>query len=146
VSGHIVYVFNNAYLVLYLAYSHVIDSCVTAGKIVQQRCPTEMIIYVPIDTKIRKAYVILRKPHNHPMHLRTKPTAEDKGMLVEAIEAAGKTGLTVRKLLNGRSLLHMLSRHCVLILRFTSTINLNDIQREISCRNKSGIYGSSSYS
>jgi hypothetical protein len=146
VSGYIGYVFKNAYMALSLAYSHVIDGCVTAGKIVQRKCPAEMIIYVPIDTKIRKAYIILRKPHNHPMHPPTKPTAEDKEMLVEAIDAAGKTGLTVRKLLNGRCLLHMLCRNYVLILRFTSTINLNDIQREISCRNKSSIYGSTSYS
>jgi hypothetical protein len=146
VSGYIGYVFKNTYMALSLAYSHVVDGCVTAGKIVQRKCPAEMIIYVPIDTKIRKAYIILRKPHNHPMHPPTKPTAEDKEMLVEAIDAAGKTGLTVRKLLNGRRLLHMLYRHYVLILRFTSTINLNDIQREISCRNQSSIYGSTSYS
>jgi hypothetical protein len=50
---------------------------------------------------IQKAFVILRNPHNHPVHPRTKPTAEDKGKLVEAIDAVGKTGLTVRKLLNG---------------------------------------------
>jgi hypothetical protein len=63
------------------------------------------------------------------MHPPTKPTAEDKEMLVEAIDAAGKTGLTVQKLLNGRSLLHILCHRYILILRFTSTINLNDIQR-----------------
>jgi hypothetical protein len=35
------------------------------------------------------------------MHPPTKPTAEDKHKLGTAVEAAGLTGLTVQKLLNG---------------------------------------------
>jgi hypothetical protein len=35
------------------------------------------------------------------MHPRTKPTFDDREKLAAAINAAGKTGLTVRKLLNG---------------------------------------------
>ena len=43
--------------------------------------------------------MVLQNPHNHPVHLCTKPTTRDKEKLVEAIDAAGKTGLTVWKFL-----------------------------------------------
>jgi len=60
-----------------------------------------MAIYIPVDTSIRKAIVYLRNPHNHPMYPKTKPSTEEKGQLRKAINAAGKRGLTVRKLING---------------------------------------------
>ena len=60
-----------------------------------------MVIYIPIDTSIRKAIIILRNPHNHPMYPKTKPSTEEKDRLRKAITAAGKRGLTVRKLING---------------------------------------------
>ena len=60
-----------------------------------------MAIYIPVDTSIRKAIVYLRNPHNHPMYPKTKPSTEEKDQLRKAINAAGKRGLTVRKLING---------------------------------------------
>jgi len=60
-----------------------------------------MAIYIPVDTSIHKAIVYLRNPHNHPMYPKTKPSTDEKGQLRKAINAAGKRGLTIRKLING---------------------------------------------
>jgi hypothetical protein len=60
-----------------------------------------MAVYIPVDTSIRKAIVFLHNPHNHPMYPKTKPSTEEKNQLRKAINAAGKRGLTVRKLING---------------------------------------------
>ncbi|KAJ6618479.1 hypothetical protein B0H10DRAFT_1947502 [Mycena sp. CBHHK59/15] len=48
-----------------------------------------------------EAIVILRNPHNHPMHPSTKPSAEDKFKLGMAVKSTGLTGFMVQKLLNG---------------------------------------------
>ncbi|KAJ6603071.1 hypothetical protein B0H10DRAFT_1957908 [Mycena sp. CBHHK59/15] len=48
-----------------------------------------------------EAIVILRNPHNHPMHPSTKPSAEDKFKLGIAVKSTGLTGFMVQKLLNG---------------------------------------------
>ncbi|KAJ6608408.1 hypothetical protein B0H10DRAFT_2194424 [Mycena sp. CBHHK59/15] len=50
-----------------------------------------------------EAIVILRNPHNHPMHPSTKPSAEDKFKLGMAVKSTGLTGLMVQKLLNATS-------------------------------------------
>ncbi|KAJ6557117.1 hypothetical protein B0H10DRAFT_2201447 [Mycena sp. CBHHK59/15] len=50
-----------------------------------------------------EAIVILRNPHNHPMHPSTKPSAEDKFKLGMAVKSTGLTGLMVQKLLNAPS-------------------------------------------
>ncbi|KAJ7300540.1 hypothetical protein DFH08DRAFT_674096, partial [Mycena albidolilacea] len=44
-----------------------------------------------------------RNAHNHPMRPKIKPSAEDCRKLGAAVQAAGLTGLTTRKLLNGES-------------------------------------------
>ena len=85
----------------FLAYSHIIEGKISPGKIVERKCPTRMAIYIPVDTSIRKAIVHIRNPHNHPMYPKTKPSTEEKDQLRKAINAAGKRGLTVRKLING---------------------------------------------
>ena len=85
-----------------LAYSHIIDGKISLGNIIERKCPTRMAIYIPVDTSIRKAIVHLRNPHNHPMYPKTKPSTEEKDQLRKAINAAGKRGLTVRKLINGK--------------------------------------------
>ncbi|KAJ6610290.1 hypothetical protein B0H10DRAFT_2193488 [Mycena sp. CBHHK59/15] len=53
-----------------------------------------------------EAIVILRNPHNHPMHPSTKPSAEDKFKLGMAVKSTGLTGFMVQKLLNGLHPLH----------------------------------------
>jgi hypothetical protein len=63
-----------------------------------------MIIFVPVDPLSparHKALVILRGPHNHPAHPKTKPSMSGQNLLGQAITAAGSLGLTVSKLLNG---------------------------------------------
>ena len=84
-----------------LAYSHIIDGKISHGSIIERKCPTRMAIYIPVDTSIRKAIVYLQNPHNHPMYPKTKPSTEEKDKVRKAINAAGKRGLTVRKLING---------------------------------------------
>ncbi|KAF7976474.1 hypothetical protein HWV62_6741 [Athelia sp. TMB] len=85
------------------AYTHIIDGQMTRGTIVKRPCPTEMIIFVPVDTQIRKAIVLLRNAHNHPVHPKIKPTAADRTKFNEAVAACGINGLTVRKLLHAPS-------------------------------------------
>ncbi|KAJ7911671.1 hypothetical protein B0H13DRAFT_2660420 [Mycena leptocephala] len=83
-------------------YTHIIDGCICVGKIQSRPCPTEMLIYIPVEGEYasRKALVVLRNAHNHPMHPQSKPTTEDRAKLGAAVEAVGLTGLTVQKLLN----------------------------------------------
>ncbi|KAF8133587.1 hypothetical protein K438DRAFT_1479001, partial [Mycena galopus ATCC 62051] len=67
-----------------------------------------MIIFIPVKPSpatLHKAIVILRNPHNHPMHPKTKPSAEDNVKLGTAVKSAGLTGLTVQKLRNAPSTL-----------------------------------------
>ncbi|KAJ7939111.1 hypothetical protein B0H13DRAFT_2261049 [Mycena leptocephala] len=83
-------------------YTHIIDGRICVGKIQSRPCPTEMLIYIPIEGEYadRKALVVLRNAHNNPMHPQSKPTTEDLAKLGAAVEAVGLTGLTVQKLLN----------------------------------------------
>ncbi|KAJ7824717.1 hypothetical protein B0H14DRAFT_2596999 [Mycena olivaceomarginata] len=85
---------------------HIFDGKIKPGRIEQRPCTSQMIIHVPVDQSPamrHKAIVILRSPHNHPMHPRTKPSAEDKFKLGTAVKSTGLTGLTVRTLLNAPS-------------------------------------------
>jgi hypothetical protein len=79
-----------------------------------------MAIYIPVDPSIRKAIVHLRNPHNHPMYPKSKPSTDEKDQLKKAINAAGKRGLTVRKLINGIN---------IMILRFDiNHIDINHLE------------------
>ncbi|KAJ7776657.1 hypothetical protein DFH07DRAFT_980918, partial [Mycena maculata] len=87
-------------------YSHILDGRIIPAKIQRRKCPTEMIILVPVEPTadtLHKAMVILRNPHNHPAHPTTKPSVQDQVKLTAAVNAAGLTGLTVQKLLNAPS-------------------------------------------
>ncbi|KAJ7025228.1 hypothetical protein C8F04DRAFT_1191678 [Mycena alexandri] len=69
-------------------------------------CPTRMLIFIlVVDTHAtrNKAIVVLRNPHNHPMHPKIKPSGEDRIKLGVAVQAVGLTGLTGMKLLNAPS-------------------------------------------
>ncbi|KAJ7927883.1 hypothetical protein B0H13DRAFT_2312060 [Mycena leptocephala] len=83
-------------------YTHIVNGRIYPAKIRKRPCDTQMIIFIPIEGEFvgLKALVIVRNPHNHPVHPRTKPSAQDRMMLGTAVESAGLTGLTVRKLLN----------------------------------------------
>jgi hypothetical protein len=89
------------------AYTHIVDGRIYPAKIRRRRCDTQMIIFIPIEGEFvgLKALVVVRNPHSHPAHPRAKPNAQDRMMLGTAVESAGLTGLTVKKLLNGQYLL-----------------------------------------
>ncbi|KAJ7252303.1 hypothetical protein C8J57DRAFT_1665195 [Mycena rebaudengoi] len=88
------------------SYSHVIGGQIRVPEIRRRECKSEMIIFIPVKPSpatLHKAIVILRNAHNHPMHPKTKPSAEDNVKLGMAIKSAGLTGLTVQKLRNAPS-------------------------------------------
>ncbi|KAJ6496154.1 hypothetical protein C8R45DRAFT_1094409 [Mycena sanguinolenta] len=87
-------------------FSHIINGEIRTAKLKRRPCGSKMLIFVPIKESaetLHKAIVTLRNPHNHPMHPRTKPSAEDRLKLSAAVDAAGLTGLTVQKLLDAPS-------------------------------------------
>ncbi|KAJ6449035.1 hypothetical protein DFH09DRAFT_1118706 [Mycena vulgaris] len=56
-------------------FSHIIRGRIMPGKITKHLCDTEMLIFLPVDVVYaHKALVVLRNPHNHPAHPKTKPT------------------------------------------------------------------------
>ncbi|KAF8522484.1 hypothetical protein BU17DRAFT_87119 [Hysterangium stoloniferum] len=67
------------------------------GLITRHQCPTQIIIYTPIDHSIQKAVVITTPelPHNHPPYALQKITFEATELYVEAIEAVGLLGSMV---------------------------------------------------
>ncbi|KAJ7739455.1 hypothetical protein DFH07DRAFT_943933 [Mycena maculata] len=86
------------------SYSHIHDGQIKPAKIQQRACPTQMIIFIPVDsTSVKTALVILRNPHNHPAHPHAKPSAEDRIKLGKAVQLASLTGLTAHKLVNAPS-------------------------------------------
>ena len=74
----------------------------------QWECPARLIIFTPIDPKIRKAVIIPagasnspQKPHNHPAYPEEKLTfafREDYSLCAEAV---GVFGSTVSQIDNG---------------------------------------------
>jgi hypothetical protein len=100
-----------------------------------------MAIYIPVDSSVRKAIVHLRNPHNHPMYPKTKPSTEEKDQLRKAISAAGKSGLTVRKLINGIVLI-FLDLTWSFTIRNPSTIDIYYLQQHVSTNRIPRIYGS----
>jgi hypothetical protein len=85
--------------------SHIIDGQIKLGNLVERKCPTKMVIYVPVDQTLpqlrNKALVWVENAHNHPVHPKSKAGARDYQQLDSAIDAIGTSGLTVQKLLNG---------------------------------------------
>ncbi|KAJ7809018.1 hypothetical protein B0H14DRAFT_3760341 [Mycena olivaceomarginata] len=99
-----------------LAYTHIIDGQIKSSRLVQRKCEAMMIIFTPINPPLasrHKALVIVREPHNHPAHPKTKPSTSDQHRLGEAIAAAGSLGLTVNKLLNAPSTTLIYGGECV---------------------------------
>jgi hypothetical protein len=68
---------------------------------VSRKCPTRMVMFVPVDTDLRKVIVFLEHPHNHPAFPISKPSAQAKAILDDAISATRIQGLTVGKLVHG---------------------------------------------
>ncbi|KAJ7472507.1 hypothetical protein FB451DRAFT_983137, partial [Mycena latifolia] len=85
-------------------YTHIMEGRIRPATIQQRTCKTEMLIFIPIDGEYsHKALVVIRTPHNHPAHPKTKPGALDRMQLEKAVHSAGLTDLTVQKLLNAPS-------------------------------------------
>ena len=83
-------------------YTHIVNGKVTEGQLIAHKCPTVMLIYTPLnDTLCRKAVVIIRNAHNHPMHPKTKATQGDRELLGKAVDAYGPSAVTAQKLKNG---------------------------------------------
>ncbi|KDQ55534.1 hypothetical protein JAAARDRAFT_79892 [Jaapia argillacea MUCL 33604] len=73
-------------------YTHVVDGVIHQGSIVNRKCPTELIIFIPIDcSEIHITILCILRPNRRTERQSCEVT----------IEAARKTGLTVRKLING---------------------------------------------
>ncbi|KAJ7835323.1 hypothetical protein B0H14DRAFT_2590316 [Mycena olivaceomarginata] len=69
-------------------YTHIIQGQIKSARLVQRKCETRMIIFVPVDPLSparHKALVILRGPHNHPAHPKTNPSMGDQHLLGQAI-------------------------------------------------------------
>ncbi|CAK5267847.1 unnamed protein product [Mycena citricolor] len=86
-------------------YSHIINGEIFVGKMIPHPCPTEILVFTPVNPPPgleHKAIVHVRNPHTHPIYPRTKPRSVDRQRLNAAIDAtgAGIGGLTVQKLLN----------------------------------------------
>ncbi|KAJ7796304.1 hypothetical protein B0H14DRAFT_3158095 [Mycena olivaceomarginata] len=89
-------------------FSHVVDGKIIPASMQSRQCPTEMIVFIPVEAEKTpatryKALVILRNAHNHPMHPKIKPSSEDRVKLGTAVRAFGLTGLTPMRLLNAPS-------------------------------------------
>ncbi|KAJ7825909.1 hypothetical protein B0H14DRAFT_2596247 [Mycena olivaceomarginata] len=87
-------------------YTHIINGQIKSGRLVQRECKAMMIIFIPVNPPLaarHKALVIVRGPHNHPAHPKTKPSTSDQNLLGQAITAASSLRLTVSKLLNAPS-------------------------------------------
>ncbi|KAJ6453403.1 hypothetical protein C8R45DRAFT_945237 [Mycena sanguinolenta] len=83
-------------------FSHIISGEIRTAKLECRPWGSKMLIFVPVQERVEtlhQAIVILPNPHNHPMHPRGKPSAEDKFKLGTVVDVAGLTGLTVQKLL-----------------------------------------------
>jgi hypothetical protein len=120
-------------------YTHIIDGRICVGKVQRRPCPTEMLIYIPVEGEYNglKALVVLCNAHNHPMHPQTKPTTEDRAKLGAAVEAVGLTGLIFQKLLNGQYFTaHIPSS---LIKLVYSSCHLNSLQWAAGCREQSSL-------
>lgn len=131
----------------FTAYTHIIDGHIKTGQIIPRKCPTRMIIFIPVPKFLdegsplhHKVIVLLHDPHNHPAHPKTKPSANDRHTLGKAVQAAGVIGLTVQKLLNGVFIQYKAySRfHPCLV---SSTFNIACLQRWASGGKQSRIHG-----
>ncbi|GJF01013.1 hypothetical protein PsYK624_173180 [Phanerochaete sordida] len=83
--------------------SHTKDGRSYTAPMVPHPCDSTMTIYVPLDRNIRKAIVIVKGAHNHPMHSKRKSTTDDRTKLSQAAHAIGVHNVTVSKLMSAPS-------------------------------------------
>lgn len=86
------------------AYTHKVNGRVILPPIVPFHCKTELITYIPTDKYIaegiKKAIILVRGAHSHPLAPDTKPTFTAGLEIDRAMEAAaeGPETLTANKL------------------------------------------------
>jgi hypothetical protein len=84
---------------IFKAFSHIIGGEVKRGKIrSHEKCNARLLIFEPIDTNVRKAIVIPKNPHNHPMALHPKPLYEEKELVADAYKSMGANRVTAKRL------------------------------------------------
>ncbi|KAK7035592.1 hypothetical protein R3P38DRAFT_2771217 [Favolaschia claudopus] len=112
-------------------YSHIINNQIVPAKMERRGCDSKLIIFVPINFSpdtAHKAIILLKKPHNHPMHPPSKPSASDQLKLRTAVAETGVLGLTVQKFLNAPSTSKIYGGHRVAEISpaYTDTRKIRD--------------------
>ncbi|CAK5283218.1 unnamed protein product, partial [Mycena citricolor] len=89
INGACCFTSHPRFRLLNCGYSHVVDGQIRIGKLETHPCPSEILVFTPVDP---------------PANLADKTIVSlDRQMLNKAIDAAGLGGLTVQKLLNASS-------------------------------------------
>ncbi|KAJ7120131.1 hypothetical protein C8R44DRAFT_877592 [Mycena epipterygia] len=79
-------------------YTHIdANGQVLNGKIIHRACTATIRIFSPVDRSDRRAILHLTGPHNHPKFPSRKVSRQGKDAYIEAVAAAGVSGLTVLK-------------------------------------------------
>ena len=85
-----------------IAYMHVNRAKqVVQGHLIHRKCSTKITIFSPVDRSIRRAIVLLRGAHNHPMAPSTKLSRDGWDQYKEAGRVIGVMGLTMVKVDKG---------------------------------------------
>lgn len=94
---------------VHIALTHIVGGKTIKATFKEYKCQTRLTIYVPLAEYqakgVKKAIVILEKPHTHPLAPDEKPTYSDAKLVRDAINRAGAQGLTAGKLIQGMSAL-----------------------------------------
>jgi hypothetical protein len=99
----VIHFFLSLFTYIYLAFTHIYNgSILTDCEMVQHKCSTNMIIYVPIDVEVKYALVIVENPHSHPAPPLHKTSHAGEVAIQQAIAAADPAGLNVTHLLTGK--------------------------------------------
>jgi hypothetical protein len=72
-----------------IAFTHIIDGKVKQAKMKLRPCSSKMTIYEPLDSNVRKAVVIVKTPHNHPVYLHSKPHQSEISAVKSVLSASG---------------------------------------------------------
>jgi hypothetical protein len=86
-----------------LAHIHLVNGRSVRGTMIRHPCNAYMTIYVPVDTTMRLACVVLdsSKPHTHPMPTLAKMSLDIDKIYRRCVRGAGVLGTTVQKVDDG---------------------------------------------
>jgi hypothetical protein len=80
-----------------LDYLHKQNGDFVRSEIVRHTCETKMHIWWPQNKSIRKAIVLMKDPHSHPMHPTHKMTLTARDEYVQLVREIGVIGASVVK-------------------------------------------------